>query len=353
MTVQSVKPLIRWPEIASLLLAGAVGGLAAAALGLPMPYLIGSLCVSAGYTIFVANRSGRPVVFPRRLRFAFVSVIGVMIGATFSPGLLSALPALWPSLIAMVAFIVTAHASVYQLFTRLGGYDRTTALYAAMPGGLVEAVMLGERAGGDVRILTVQHFARIIIVVVTIPMLFLIWNGVAVGSAAGQVFSPEDTRVSDLALIAALALIGAPFARLAHIPAGHLMGPLILSATAHVGGLAGIHSPGWLLALAQLVIGVGLGTQFSAVTGRLLVRTFGLGLVSVALMMAVGAGFAAGLTTILPLPFEALFISYAPGGVTEMGLVALSLEISPVIVAAHHLFRITFTVFMVSWLKPG
>ena len=44
--------------------------------------------------------------------------------------------------------------------------------------------------------------------------------------------------------------------------------------------------------------------------------------------------------------FSALFLSFAPGGVSEMGLIALSLGISPMMVAAHHVFRIFVTVLI-------
>lgn len=45
-----------------------------------------------------------------------------------------------------------------------------------------------------------------------------------------------------------------------------------------------------------------------------------------------------------PVSFAALLISFAPGGVTETSLIALSLGIAPVLVTTHHLFRIFFTV---------
>ena len=41
-----------------------------------------------------------------------------------------------------------------------------------------------------------------------------------------------------------------------------------------------------------------------------------------------------------------MFISFAAGGVTEMSLIALSLNLSPVIVALHHLIRI----FLAIWI---
>ncbi|MDJ0825556.1 MAG: AbrB family transcriptional regulator [Rhodobacter sp.] len=343
-------PRTRWIEITAILALSLLGSLAAAGLGLPMPYLIGSLVVSAGYTIAATTRSGRRIHFPQPLRFACVAVIGVMIGASFTPDLMRALPSLWPSLVGVAVFVPLTHAMGYQLYRRLGGYDPVTAVYAAMPGGLVEAISFGEQAGGDVRILTVQHFTRIVLVVILVPMLFLVWDGVAVGSAAGQTFSAQPYDWTDIAWIAALAAVGAPLGKRLRIPAGHLMGALLLSAAVHVTGLAQAVPPGWLLNAAQLVIGAGLGTQFSSVTGALLGKTVALGTLSVALMLVVSFAFAAVFAAWLPISFDALFISFAPGGVTEMGLIALSLGVSPVIVAAHHLFRISFTVLVVSWI---
>ena len=36
----------------------------------------------------------------------------------------------------MVLFVVIAYVLGYQFFRRVGGYDRATALFAGMPGGL-------------------------------------------------------------------------------------------------------------------------------------------------------------------------------------------------------------------------
>jgi len=43
-------------------------------------------------------------------------------------------------------------------------------------------------------------------------------------------------------------------------------------------------------------------------------------------------------------PFDMLLISFAPGGVTEMALIALSLNANPALVTAHHIYRIVLTV---------
>lgn len=335
--------------MAALLLAfGLAGGYLAQRVGLPMPFLVGALTVVGAFTILAYNMAGRRVRFPQNLRKLFIAFIGVMIGSNFSRELISVLPSLWLVFAAMLVFVVVTHALGYAFFRRVGRYDPVTALFAAMPGGLIEAVTLGEAAGGDVRVLSVQHFARIVIVVLTIPFLFLLWTGETVGSASGQAFAVGEWGVFDLGTIGALAVGGLVLGPVLRLPAAHMMGPLLLSAVVHGSGLTTTVSPDWLLSLSQLVIGVGLGTMFTGVTVRMILRTFGLGAVSVAMMLAVGTAFAEVLHQVMPLSFDALFISFAPGGVTEMGLVALSLGVNPVMVSANHLFRITLTVFVVN-----
>ena len=126
------------------------------------------------------------------------------------------------------------------------------------------------------------------------------------------------------------------------------MGPLFLCALLHVSGLVKITSPPWLLHLSQLFIGLSLGAQFSGVDRSLLKRGAITSLFVVSYMLLVTLVFAFVLNQFLPASLAALFISFAPGGVTEMNLIALSLNLSPVIVATHHLVRIIATVWITS-----
>jgi uncharacterized membrane protein AbrB (regulator of aidB expression) len=44
------------------------------------------------------------------------------------------------------------------------------------------------------------------------------------------------------------------------------------------------------------------------------------------------------------LPIAAVFLAFAPGGITEMSLIALSLHVSVVFVALHHVIRIVLAI---------
>ncbi|MCC5968641.1 MAG: AbrB family transcriptional regulator [Pararhodobacter sp.] len=45
-------------------------------------------------------------------------------------------------------------------------------------------------------------------------------------------------------------------------------------------------------------------------------------------------------------PVPAVILAFAPGGITEMSLVALSLQLSAVYVTMHHLLRIVLAVIV-------
>jgi membrane AbrB-like protein len=145
-------------------------------------------------------------------------------------------------------------------------------------------------------------------------------------------------------LIAAAAWAGLMLARVIHLPASQIIGPLILSAALTLTGWVDLHLPFWLIALAQTVIGVSLGMRFRGVTARMLGRTIGLSCLSVGYMLGLGAILSVLLWQMTGLDLIQALLSFAPGGVTEMSLIALSLSAGPALVSLHHVLRILMTV---------
>lgn len=332
-------------KTALLFLCGAAGGGVAFLLGLPMPFLLGALVASASFVLIYENEERTFGKVSPHFRVAFIAMTGVMIGGTFPPELLGVLPKFAVSALAIIPFMFIAHAGSYAIMRYIGGYDVKNAYWASLPGGLVEAVLLGEKEGADLRILTAQHFIRIIVIVLTVPFGFFLITGEAVGSAAGESFGAATWDGYDVPLIIAIAGVGYVIGKGLRLPAGHLMGPMLLALTVSVTGIVSIANPPWLLALCQLVIGTALGSQFAGINRRMLVTSLGMGVLSVAYMLLVGTGFALAVQSFVPVDFTAMFISFAAGGLAEMSLIALSLNLAPVIVALHHLFRIFVTVW--------
>jgi hypothetical protein len=167
----------------------------------------------------------------------------------------------------------------------------------------------------------VIQFARIALTVTLTPLIFSLLEGRALGSAAGVSLSRGPMGAADAAVMISAGAVGFFGARLLRLPAAQILGPILASGAVHALGWTDAAPPGWLVGLAQLVIGVTLGLRFVGVPPRTLARYFAL----------------------------------SPGGVIEMGLIAVSLEASPIFVTAHHLVRIIATVAVAAaaWRRIG
>ncbi len=323
---------------------GLIGGFAAFYAGIPMPFMLGGIFGAASFVLWYERKDKQLPKTSRWVRLVSMSIIGAMIGTRFSPELITLLPQFWISALALIPFIFLAHGGSYAIMRYLGGYDKLDAYFAALPGGILDSAALAEEAGADLRIVTTQHFIRIIMVVVCVPLLFLFIQGDAVGSLAGESMATPDYDFVDVVLLVSIALIGLFIGQAAKLPVSHMLGPLLLALALSVTGVVEVNLPPWLGHAAQYVVGTALGAQFSGVSRKLLVRGLGMGVVAGTYMLGLAATMAIILVQFVPAEFGALFISFAAGGLAEMSLIALSLNFNPVVVALHHLIRILLTV---------
>jgi hypothetical protein len=332
------------PAALTLVLAAAAG-FAAEAAGAPLPWLLGPLVASAAVAMAELRPAGVTLRLPRWSRPVFAPVIGTAIGATVTPEILGQAAWWWPSLLAIAPFVVLVQLMNFVVLRRLGGFDRPTAFFAASPGGLVDAVLIGERRGGTPAAMSTQHFARIALSVAAVPLILTLLAVETGARVAPEPDRPPPGVWGAAALMACAVLGGLAGARL-RLPAGVMLGPFLASAALHLGGVTAAQVPVPLVHLAQMVVGSLLGLQFTGLGRRALVRGLGLSALTTALAIAVAALFALALAPVVPATGAAVFLAFAPGGVAEMGLIAVSLGAEPAFVIVHHLLRIVLTVFL-------
>ncbi|MFX0540338.1 AbrB family transcriptional regulator [Roseovarius sp. S4756] len=337
----------------ALLALGTLAAFVANALSTPLPFMLGPLiAVGAVACSRAARFMPTGYRFPQPLRESFIAMIGLMIGAQVAPDLFRNAPGLMLSIGALTAFVLLSLAGNYLLFRSIGGFDRPTAFFAAAPGGLYESIALGEAAGADLPRLMTQQFLRIIVVVTALPFGMSLHLGAPVGSAAGVSMAQGPVPWGAMPWLALAGLVGWALGRAARLPAPQLTGPLVVAAALNLAGLVHLDVPPWLVNVAQVVIGTALGTRFAGIGRGLILRGAALAMVSVGGMLLLAAGIAALLRPLLGEAFDTLLISFAPGGVTEMGLIALSMAANPAFVTMHHILRILITVVAVTALGP-
>ena len=336
---------VDWPALALTLVIGAAGGLAAMLLHLPLALLLGSLVVTGVVAAAGWRPFGLAVTLPMRLRSAFVPVIGVSIGGAFTPEVVGQAGAWWPSLLALLLFLPVTHGVGYFVYTR-GGLPKLESFFGSVPGGLIETVQMGEEAGGDVRLMTVLQFLRLILTIIFVPLIFMALTGASVGSASGVALpaAAVPLTVQEVAVLLAAGGLGVWVGRLVRLPAAIMTGPILFSAVAHAAGLVHGVPPAWLVGVTQVVVGCGLGARFAGADRGMLVRAMRLAVVVAVLSLGIAYGFAVALAGWVEEPVAAVFLAFAPGGLAEMSLIALSLQMSVVYVTVHHVARIVVSV---------
>ncbi|AJE48430.1 AbrB family transcriptional regulator [Celeribacter indicus] len=316
---------------------GAAGGLTFNLLSLPLPWVLGSLTATALTAQATEFRSG----LPSNWRSYAMVAIGTMLGTGFTQEVVAQSGRWGASLLAMSLLSLAFALFAYGVFRRWGNMDRTTAMFAAMPGGLSVVTMLAEEHKTEVNRVVLCHSARLIVLLVTAPIVIQQISGIDLAAANRTAFHGAEALDPLRHGLLALAAVGSWFvASRVRLPSGMLLVPLLVSALLHATGLVTVHVPPLLSILAQVVIGSGVGARFANYTLRQIVRD---GWLAALVGIVLALGSLAGASVVAPLTgvgTAPLFLSYLPGGAPELGVVALALMIDPAMVAAHHVLRV-------------
>ncbi|MFV0410038.1 MAG: AbrB family transcriptional regulator [Paracoccus sp. (in: a-proteobacteria)] len=320
---------------------GAAGGLAFLALNLPLPWILGSLSATALWT----RIGGRALSMPAGWRKFAMVMIGTMLGTGFTPDIISRAHSWLPSLMLMLVLSALFAGFAYAVFRRFGHMDRNTALFSAMPGGLSVTSLLAEQNGANVSRVALSHSARLVVLLVLAPVIIQLISGIDLADANGAMFEraePIDPWQHGLLMLAA-GLSWLIARRMIFLPSAMLLVPMAVSALLHLTGVLAVHVPLPLSALAQVIVGAGVGLRFAGYTLREILHDGWLAAL-VALGLALMTLLAAEtMSWLIGVPAAPLFLAYLPGGAPELGIVALILGIDPAMVVTHHVLRI-FTI---------
>lgn len=317
------------------------GGSALFMLNVPLAWMLGAFSVCTLLAL-----SGKRPFIPLPLRRLALTVIGLFIGLRFDADIWGNVAQWGSSLILLVLCTVVTTAIVYWILTRKNSEKWSTYLFCACPGGLAEMVNLSQEARGDDKAVALMHLARIVLTVSSLPLLLPLW-GVTLTNI--NPWSVEEGAVLIPGLEVFVLVFGALglawcFNRI-RVPAFNLTAGLCMGALFSQFSGVTPDMPDWVSPLAQLVIGAHIGCRFNQYRFRDIGKTFFIGTLVGALMLAISVVFAFGASYYLDVDMMTLLLSYAPGGLSEIGIIALTLGVDATFVSLHHLVRIVFVIF--------
>ncbi len=304
------------------------------------------MCLMTVVAIRGVNLSVNP-----SLRKGMTSVLGVMLGSSFSPESLENILNWSSGLLLLMTSIILSMATTYFYFRRFGNFDRTTAYFSSAPGGFNVMYEVGEAKGGDGRSIALIHATRVLLLVMTVPLVFR--YGVPAGDAVRTLPLLGDWQdLPEYGWLLVAAVFGTFLGKKLKFPAYHLMGPLLMAAAMEMTGFISAKPPMLLIYAAQLVIGTALGLRFLGTTIQEVGRVILLSLGSTGLMMLIATLLAFVSSPYIGISVPGLVLALSPGGLAEMSLVALALGIDVAFVSIMHVIRIAVIIAAVPVFYP-
>jgi membrane AbrB-like protein len=303
------------------------------AIGTPGGWLIGPLLVG-----IVASLSGLVKArVPRGLFLASQAAIGVMVAESFTPPVIASIAHEWAIVLGVVALTIGAAGLVGWALAHFGSLPAATAAWGSSPGGASGMTAMSADYGADARLVAFMQYLRVTLVVLSAGAVsrLLLPAGATIGLPGAR----------EIALVPALetlviAVLGAVAAIRLGVPAGAILGPMILGAVGGGSGLVRIALPTPILAVAYLVIGLYVGLLYTRSAVLHALRALPQLLASNVLLIALCGGSAALLVTTAHVDALTAYLATTPGGIDSVTAIALGSQANVPLVLAVQALRV-------------
>jgi len=307
------------------------------ALQVPSAALVAGLAVGIGFALTGAS----PGVLPKWGMTAAQATLGVVIGALVQSSTVSALSAVWLPVLAVSVATLALSVLGGLLLGLHREVDPLTGSLALTAGGASGLTAISRDLGADERLVAVVQYLRVVVVIALMPVVtaLVFRPSPAIGGPG-----PSDAAAPwyvDLAFLGACCAAGLPVGRLLRLPAGALLGPLLVAATLTLTGVS-MHAavPGMLAVAAYAVIGLQAGLRFTRDSVRTIAGVLPLaaGLIAVVLVACAGLGvLLARLADVSPLVG---YLATTPGGLYAVLATAQDSDADVTFILAVQLVRV-------------
>ncbi|EFM08610.1 membrane protein AbrB duplication [Paenibacillus curdlanolyticus YK9] len=328
------------------------GGLLFKWLNIPLPWLLGPM------SFMLAGTRALPFIkpsWPGLLRNGALITIGYSIGLSFTVETLGQMRHQLPTMVLMTTLLLLFCVLIAVIISKLSGISFPTILMGSIPGGLNQVLVLAEDTKGiDITIITFLQVSRLLMIIFGVPLLIFSplfgashAEGASGAIAAGRAAADWSGMDAHILLYGAICVSASLLAKRYRFPSAFVLAPMIVTAALHLSGVHGPVLPLSVLNTAQFIIGtyVGLLLKPENLTNKL--RMASLALLSGVLLMGGAFGLSVLLGVLHDVSPATSFLSLAPGGMDQMGLIANEVHADLSIVTCYQVFRTWMIYFAV------
>lgn len=302
-----------------LILISALFALVMELINLPGALLLGPMLASIVWSL-----QGGSLQIPRNLFVVAQAFIGCLVAQSISSGMLPTFAQHWSLFLFIVLSTIAASSLMGWVISKLKVLPGTTAIWGSSPGAAAAMVLMAEEFGADARLVAFMQYLRVIVVASAASIIARFWVDTSAATAIPIIwFPPLQWATAETVL---LALAGIIIARLARIPSGAMLVPMLLGMALQSGHLLKIDLPEWLLSMAYAVMGWRIGLGFTRQILKHAIRALPQIVFSIVLLIGFCGVLAWWLVQHFHLDPLTAYLATSPGGMDSIAVIAASIH---------------------------
>ena len=316
------------------------GAIIADFFNIPLAWFLGPMLVTS-----LASLMGLKIEMPRLILSSILILLGLYIGNYIDKSLFAQMHQwIWTSLI-MLIYIILSVLIVSKYLQKFSKYEEKTSIFSAAPGALGPLMILAEDEKTDLSQVATSHLIRLIIIITVFPFIVNSFYNVEGIKVTQELL--ENQNLTHLLILVIVSIIFIYFFDKLKIPAALLSGTLFASGFLQITEIASFQISSDIIDYCLLILGSSVGCRFAnksfSEVGRNALHSF------VATFLLVVLGFIAALVAglIIDKNFFTLLLSYCPGGIYEVAVIAIFFDLDPEFVSFHHIIRLLMILFIV------
>jgi len=316
------------------------GALIAEYFNVPLAWFLGPMIFTS-----VLSLCGVKTKMPKLVLSTVLIFLGLYIGNYIDKSLFSQIHQwAWTSLI-MLAYIIVSVLLVSKYLQKFSGYEKKTSVFSAAPGALGPLLILAEDQKSDLSQVATAHLIRLIIIITVFPFIVdSFYNSENIKFPETIV---ENQNIFDLLILIVLSITLIIIFDKLKIPAALLAGTLIASGFLQISEIAAYKLPGNVIDYCLLILGSSVGCRFANKTFNEIAKNTLHSFVATFFLVLLGFLAAVVASYVIDQNFFTLLLSYCPGGIYEVAVIAIFFDLDPEFVSFHHIIRLLLILFFV------
>jgi len=307
---------------------------------IPLAWFLGPMLATS-----LASLMGLKIKMPRLILSSILILLGLYIGNYIDKSLFAQMHQwIWTSLI-MLVYIIFSVLIVSRYLEKFSKYERKTSIFSAAPGALGPLMILAEDEKTDLSQVATSHLIRLIIIITIFPFIVSSFYNVESMEVAQKVL--KDQNLFHLLILIISSIILIYFFDKLKIPAALLSGTLVASGFLQITEIATYQISPNIIDYCLLILGASVGCRFANKTFSEIARNALHSFVATFLLVILGLIAALVASLIIDKNFFTLLLSYCPGGIYEVAVIAIFFDLDPEFVSFHHIIRLLMILFIV------